>query len=77
MIDGFSGAQRLFIGFAQAWRGKTRDAAAIMWIKSDPHAPDQFRGLLPERNLAAFYDAFGIKSGDRMYLPPDQRVTLW
>jgi predicted metalloendopeptidase len=77
VIDGFSGAQRLFIGFAQAWRGKTRDAAAIMWIKSDPHAPDQFRGLLPERNLAAFYDAFGIKSGDRMYLPPDQRVTLW
>jgi putative endopeptidase len=77
VIDGMSGDQRFFIGFAQIWRGKTREKVAILRIKSDPHSPDRFRGALPEMNQAAFYAAFDVKPGDRMYLPPDKRVTLW
>jgi len=77
VIDGLTGDQRLFLGWAQAWRGKVRDKQAILWIKSDPHAPDQFRGLLPEMNIGAFYEAFDVKPGDKMYLPPQRRVSLW
>jgi predicted metalloendopeptidase len=77
LIDGFTGNQRLFLGWVQSWRGKTRDAQAILWIKADPHSPDQFRGLVPEMNQAAFYEAFGVKPGDKMYLAPEKRVSLW
>jgi predicted metalloendopeptidase len=77
VIDGFTGDQRLFLGWAQAWRGKTRDNQAILGIKADPHSPDEFRGLVPEMNQAPFYEAFGVKPGDKMYLPPAKRITLW
>jgi putative endopeptidase len=77
VIDGLSGDQRFFMGWAQVWRGKTRDRQAIKWIKTDPHSPDEIRGLVPEMNQAAFVEAFEVKSGDRMYLAPGQRVTLW
>ena len=77
IIDGLTGDQRFFMGWAQVWRAKSRDDDAIMRIKSDPHSPPQFRGGLPERNLDAFYEAFGVQSGDGMYLPPEQRVTVW
>jgi predicted metalloendopeptidase len=77
VIDGYTGEQRLFLGFAQVWRGKTRDAAAIVYIKADPHSPDQFRGLLPEMNLTPFDAAFDVKPGDKMYRPPEQRVSMW
>jgi predicted metalloendopeptidase len=77
VIDGLTGDQRFYMGWAQVWRSKTRDNEAIVRIKSDPHSPAQFRGELPERNQAGFYQAFGVKEGDKMYLPPDQRVTLW
>ena len=77
VIGGFTGAQRFFIGFAQVWRGKIRDNTAILYSKADPHSPDKFRGLLPEMNLTPFYDAFGVKAGDKMYRPPDERVTIW
>lgn len=77
VIDGFTGDQRFFIGFAQVWRSKTRENVAIMRIKSDPHSPDRFRGTIPEMNLGAFDTAFDVKPGDKMYLPPDKRVTLW
>ncbi len=77
IIDGLSGTQRFFIGWAQVWRNKTRENEAILRIKSDPHSPPQFRGTVPEMNQAPFYEAFEVKAGDKMYLPPDQRVTLW
>jgi predicted metalloendopeptidase len=77
VIDGLSGDQRFFMGWAQVWRDKTREQQAIKWIKSDPHSPSEFRGLVPEMNLAAFDDAFDVKPGDHMYLAPDKRVTLW
>jgi predicted metalloendopeptidase len=77
IIDGLTGAQRFFIGWAQVWRSKSRDNEAILRIKSDPHSPPQFRGTVPQMNQAPFYEAFGIEEGDKMYLPPEQRVTLW
>jgi putative endopeptidase len=76
-IDGLTGDQRFYMGWAQAWRGKTRENQAIEWIKTDPHSPLQFRGTVPEMNQASFYEAFGIKDGDKMYLPPEKRVSLW
>jgi predicted metalloendopeptidase len=77
VIDGLTGDQRFFMGWAQVWRSKSRDKQAILLIKSDPHSPGQFRGLLPEMNQAAFYTAFDIKPGDKMYLAPERRVTIW
>jgi len=77
VIDGLTGDQRFFMGWAQAWRGKVRDNQEIVYIKSDPHSPIQFRGLLPEMNQAAFYQAFDVKPGDKMYLPPEKRIHLW
>jgi predicted metalloendopeptidase len=77
MIDGMSGDQRFYAGWAQVWRGKTRTNALIVRIKTDPHSPDEIRGTVPEMNQASFYDAFGVKEGDKMYLRPDKRVSLW
>jgi predicted metalloendopeptidase len=77
VLDGLTGDQRFFMGWAQVWRSKARDKQAILLIKSDPHSPGQFRGLLPEMNQAAFYSAFDIKPGDKMYLAPEKRVAIW
>ena len=77
VIDGFSGEQRLFISFAQIWRDKVRDAARVERLKVDPHSPGQFRANGTLRNQNAFDEAFGVKPGDAMYLPPEQRISLW
>ena len=77
VIDGLTGEQRFFYGFAQTWRGKARDAALLAQIKSDPHAPDEFRVLGSLRNHPAYYTTFGVKPGDKMYLAPADRVSLW
>ncbi len=77
VIDGLSGDQRFYMGWAQVWRAKTRDSEAIVRIKSDPHSPAQFRGTVPEMNQKPFYEAFGVKDGDKMYLGPENRVSLW
>jgi putative endopeptidase len=77
IIDGFTGEQRLFLGWVQVWRGKVREAEAIRRIKTDPHSPPAARGTAPLRNQPGFYTAFGVKAGDKMYLPPDQRVNIW
>ena len=77
VIDGMTGDQRFFLGWAQVWRGKTREAQTIVQIKADPHAPEQFRGNGTLKNQPAFYSAFGIKEGDKMYLKPEQRVLIW
>jgi putative endopeptidase len=76
-IDGLSGDQRFYMGWAQVWRGKIREKDAIARIKTNEHAPDEVRGTVPEMNQAPFYEAFGIKPGDKMYLPPEQRVSIW
>jgi predicted metalloendopeptidase len=77
VIDGLSGDQRFYAGWAQAWRGKTRTNDLIVRIKTDPHSPGPVRGTVPEMNQASFYEAFGVKEGDKMYLPPEKRVSLW
>ncbi|HEX8404779.1 MAG TPA: M13 family metallopeptidase, partial [Duganella sp.] len=77
VIDGFSAEQRLFMGLAQARRGKARDAALISQVKSDPHSPAEFRVNGSMRNHPGFYEAFGVKPGDKMYLAPEQRVIFW
>ena len=77
VIDGLSGDQRFFMGFGQVWRSKMRDEAQINQVKTDPHSPGQFRANGTLRNQAAFYEAFGVKEGDKMYLKPEDRVTIW
>jgi putative endopeptidase len=77
VIDGYGGEQRLFLAFAQIWHEKLRDAARIERLKVDPHSPEQFRANGALRNQSAFDDAFSVKPGDGMYLPPDRRISLW
>ena len=76
-IDGVTGDQRVFLGWAQVWRGKYRDDATRRQLVSDPHSPPRYRVDLPMRNIDAFYAAFGIKPGDAMYLAPGDRVRIW
>jgi putative endopeptidase len=76
-IDALSGDQRFFMGFAQAWREKLRDSFAIEMIQSDAHAISYVRVIGTLLNQTAFYDTFDVEQGDRMYLPPDQRVAIW
>ncbi|SMQ93932.1 putative metallopeptidase [Xanthomonas fragariae] len=75
-IDGFSPDQRFFLGFAQAWRGKYRDAALRNAVLTDVHAPVRFRAQTV-RNLDAWYRAFDVKQGEQLYLAPTQRVKIW
>lgn len=77
VIDGMSADQRFYIGYAQSWLSKTRDAALIEQVKSDPHAPEKYRVNGVVVHMPSFYDAFPVKSGDKMYLRPEDRVTLW
>ena len=77
VIAGMSGDERFFYGFAQAFRGKARDAVLLTQIKSDPHSPDEFRVNGTVRNHPAFYATFAVKPGDALYLPPEQRVSIW
>ncbi|MFZ6863945.1 M13 family metallopeptidase [Undibacterium sp. Ji67W] len=77
VIDGYTGDQRLFMGWAQVWRGKARDAEAIRLISIDPHSPAEVRGNAPLTNLPGFYSAFGVKEGDKMYVAPEKRTTIW
>ncbi|OBI14155.1 peptidase M13 [Mycobacterium sp. E2462] len=77
VIDGLTGEQRVFYGWAQVWRTKSREAEAIRRLAVDPHSPPEFRcnGVL--RNIDAFYDAFGVASDDALFLDPQQRVKIW
>jgi len=77
VIDGMSGDERFFYGYAQSRRGKAREAALVAQIKSDPHSPDEFRVNGTLRNHPAFYSTFGVRPGDGMYLPPAKRVSIW
>jgi predicted metalloendopeptidase len=77
VIDGYTAEQRIFMGLAQARRGKARDAALIAQVKSDPHSPAEFRVNGSLRNHPGFYDAFDVKPGDKMYLAPEERVIFW
>ncbi|GGF14183.1 M13 family metallopeptidase [Williamsia phyllosphaerae] len=77
VIDGLTGLQRVFFGWAQVWRTKTREAEAIRRLSIDPHSPPEFRCNGVIRNIDAFYDAFEVSPGDALYLEESQRVHIW
>ncbi len=76
VIGGYTGDQRFFIAFAQSWATKMREAALRARLATDGHAPGMYRALTV-RNLDAWYAAFEVKPGDKLYLPPEQRVRVW
>ena len=77
LLDGFTGAQRLFIGWAQIWRANLREELLRQQLTTGPHAPPEFRCNGVVRNLAEFHEAFQVEPGDGLYLPPEQRVSIW
>jgi endothelin-converting enzyme/putative endopeptidase len=77
VIDGFTGDQRFFLAHAQVWRAIQRDDALRNQVLTDPHSPPSARGSIPERNMDAWYAAFNVKEGDKLYLKPEQRVRIW
>ncbi len=77
IIDGTTGSQRFYLGWAQVWRSKVRDEQIIANIKADPHSPAKYRSNGTLSNQEGFYKAFNVKVGDKMYLPPLERVTIW
>ena len=77
VIDGLTGDQRFFLSFAQAWQSKTREDAQRQHLLTDPHSPAKYRVDGVVRNVDAWYAAFDVKPGDKLYLPPDQRVHIW
>ncbi|WP_128545772.1 M13 family metallopeptidase [Larkinella soli] len=76
-IDGFTPAQRFFLGFAQVWRIKIRDEDQRVRVQVDPHSPAKFRVNGPLTNFVPFYQAFNVKPGDRMYKPEVDQTKVW
>ena len=77
IIDGYTGSQRFFMGWAQSWRGKYRAEEVRRRIATDPHSPDEFRCNQIVANLSEFYDAFGVKESDKHFIPSGDRVRIW
>jgi putative endopeptidase len=76
-LDGFTGLQRVFLGYAQVWRGKYRDDALRTIVQTDHHAPREFNVNGVVRNIPEFYTSFDVMPEDSLYLPPEQRVQIW
>ena len=77
VIDGYTGDQRFFIAYAQAWQGKRREGALRQQLLSNPHSPEEYRVNGIVRNFDPWYKAFNVQPGDKLYLPPEQRVHVW
>jgi predicted metalloendopeptidase len=77
VIDGFTGAQRFFIGYAMSRKGKYHEEETVSRLSSDPHSPLKYRVIGPYRNIDAFHEAFGTQPGDGMWLASEERVRLW
>ena len=77
VLDGLTGVQRVFFGWAQVWRTKSRDAEAIRRLATDPHSPPEFRCNGVVRNIDAYYDAFEVTEDDALFLDPELRVRIW
>ncbi|MFB7720579.1 M13 family metallopeptidase [Nocardia sp. NPDC056100] len=77
VLDGLTGLQRVFFGWAQVWRTKARQEEAIRRLAVDPHSPPEFRCNGVVRNLDSFHEAFNVKQGDELYLDPAERVKIW
>ncbi|QOD59897.1 M13 family metallopeptidase [Polaribacter haliotis] len=76
-IDGYTPEQRFFMSWGTIWRTKMRDEALKNLIMTNTHAPGMYRAYMPLKNVDAFYDAFDVKEGDKMYLKPEERVRIW
>jgi putative endopeptidase len=77
VIDGLTGDQRVFLGWAQVWRQKIRDEALRQQVVTDPHSPAFYRVNGTIRNIEGWYQVFDVKPGDKLYIPPEQRVKIW
>ncbi len=77
VIDGYTGVQRLLLSWAQIWQGKGREAETIRLLTIDPHSPVEFRCNQIVRNIDAFYEAFSVTETDALWMPPEERVTIW
>lgn len=77
VLDGFTGDQRFFMSWAQVWRAKYRDEAMRQRLLTDPHSPPEYRINGVVRNIDAWYDAFDVEASDALYLPPEERVSIW
>ncbi|WP_068875530.1 M13 family metallopeptidase [Phenylobacterium sp. CCH9-H3] len=77
VIDGLTGDQRVFLGWAQVWREKIRDEALRQQVVTDPHSPAYYRVNGTIRNIPGWYDAWNVQPGDQLYVPPEQRVRIW
>jgi predicted metalloendopeptidase len=77
VLDGLTGDQRFFLGFAQIWRSKMRDAMLTSMVSSNEHSPAEFRVTGPVPNVDAWYTAFNVQPGDSLYLAPDKRIHIW
>lgn len=76
-IDGFTPDQRFFLSWAQVWRSSQRPESASSRILTDPHSPEQHRTNAPITNIDAWYNAFNVKPGDKMYKKPENRIKIW
>ncbi|WP_439129199.1 M13 family metallopeptidase [Polaribacter sp.] len=76
-IDGYTPEQRFFLSWGTIWRTKMRDEALKNRIMTDTHAPGMYRAYMPLKNVDAFYEAFNVQPGDKMYLKPEDRVRVW
>jgi len=77
VIDGFTGDQRVFLGWGQVWRTMQRDGALQQQLATNPHSPGMVRAIVPLQNVDAWYEAFGVKEGDAEYVKPEDRVRIW
>ena len=77
VIGGYTGDQRFFLGFAQIWRFKSRDEALRNQLLTDAHSPGYYRAFVPLTNIDAWYTAFNVKPGDKLYRAPEDRVRIW
>lgn len=77
VLDGYTGEQRFFLGWAQVWRSIMRDEYLRQWLLWMPYAPPEFRANAPLSHMDAFYRAFTVRPGDKLYLDPETRVRIW
>jgi putative endopeptidase len=77
VLAGLSGEQRFFLSYAQVWRTRSREERLRNQVLTDSHSPPEFRVNGVVRNMAQWYAVFNVQPGEKLYLPPEQRVTIW
>ena len=77
VIDGMPADQRFYMGWAQSWKAKEREESLRQQVLTNVHSPEMYRANGPIRNIPEFYAAFGVKEGDKLFLPADRRVKIW